>query len=230
MEILAHTADGRPIRPTYDVIVCGAGPSGSVVAGRLTENPDVHVLLLEAGDSDISAAVTDAANWMHNIGSARDWCFSAEPNARLNDRVLHLAMGKGLGGGASMNGMMWSRGHRSDWDFFASESGDAGWAYDTVPKIHRRLEDWHGPSDPKRRGVGGPVFVQPLPDPPPIVAAKMGRDPSSVVDSRLRVQDIAGLTTADASVFPRITTGNTMAPCIVVGERASDILKADHGA
>ena len=80
--------------------------------------------------------------WMQNIGSERDWCFSAEPNAQLNDRAVHFAMGKGLGGGSSMNGMVWSRGHRKDWDFFASEAGDPGWNYESVLKIYRRLEDW----------------------------------------------------------------------------------------
>jgi choline dehydrogenase len=59
--------------------------------------------------------------------------------------------------------------------------------------------------------------------------AKMGRDPSSVVDHRLHVYGVDGLMIADASVFPRIPTGNTMAPCVIVGERASEILKAEHG-
>jgi choline dehydrogenase len=63
----------------------------------------------------------------------------------------------------------------------------------------------------------------------PCGTAKMGRDPLSVVDHRLRVYGIDGLTIADASVRPRAPTGNTMAPCVVIGERASDILKIEHG-
>jgi choline dehydrogenase-like flavoprotein len=69
-----------------------------------------------------------------------DWCFSAEPNPRLNDRRLHLAMGKGLGGGSSMNGMMWARGHRRDWDLLAVATGDPGWSYNSLLKIYRRIE------------------------------------------------------------------------------------------
>jgi choline dehydrogenase len=171
MDVSTHSQETGPVGSVYDFIVCGAGSSGSVVAGRLAENPDVKVLLLEAGGDDVSPMVTDAANWMGNIGSERDWCFSAKPNARLNGRSLHLAMGKGLGGGSSMNGMMWSRGHRKDWEFFASEAGDSAWNYESVLKIYRRVEDWRGAPDPKRRGVGGPVFVQPTPDPHPIVLA-----------------------------------------------------------
>lgn len=161
----------RKIKSSYDFIICGAGVSGSVVAGRLAENPDVRVLLLEAGDDASSLVVMDSANWMHNIGSARDWCFKAEPNMRLNGRSLHLAMGKGLGGGASINGMIWSRGHRGDWDYLAAEAGDPAWNYESILEIYKCVEDWRGRPDPQRRGVGGPVYVQPLPEPHPIARA-----------------------------------------------------------
>jgi choline dehydrogenase len=155
----------------FDFVVCGSGSSGSVIAGRIAENRDVEVLLIEAGGNDCSASVTEAANWMANIGSERDWCFSAEPNPRLNGRRLHLAMGKGLGGGSSMNGMMWARGHRSDWDLLAVATGDSGWSYNSILKIYRRIEDWHGAPDRERRGMGGPVFVQAVPNPPLIALA-----------------------------------------------------------
>jgi choline dehydrogenase len=109
--------------------------------------------------------------WPTNIGSERDWAFQSEPNAALGGRVLPLPMGKVLGGGSSINAMIWARGHRSDWDYFAAESGDAAWKYDNVLSIYRRIEDWHGAPDPDYRGSGGPVFVQPAPDPYPLAAA-----------------------------------------------------------
>ena len=93
------------LKPHYDFIVCGAGSSGSVVAGRLAENPDVSVLLLEAGGDDDVPSVTDPHRWHENLGSERDWQFVAQPNPHLNGRAMSLPMGKVLGGGSSTTGI-----------------------------------------------------------------------------------------------------------------------------
>ena len=159
------------LKAQYDFIVCGSGSSGSVVARRLAENPNVSVLLLEAGGDDDVPSVTEAHRWFENLGSERDWGFVAEPNPYLNGRRMSLPMGRVLGGGSSINVMAWARGHKNDWDFFASESGDAEWNYESVLRIYRRIEDWHGAPDPQYRGTGGPVFVQPAPNPNPIAPA-----------------------------------------------------------
>jgi choline dehydrogenase len=82
-------------------------------------------------------------------------------------------MGKVLGGGSSINVMAWARGHKNDWDFFASEAGDKAWSYESVLNIYRRIEDWHGAPDPDYRGTGGPVYVEPAPDPSPIAPAAL---------------------------------------------------------
>jgi choline dehydrogenase len=160
-------------QPQYDFIVCGAGSSGSVIARRLAENPDAQVLLLEAGGSDDVPAVWTADLWPTNLGSERDWGFQSEPNAALNGRPFALPMGKVLGGGSSVNVMVWQRGHRSDWDHFASESGDPAWKYANILNIYRHIEDWRGEPDPDYRGSGGPVFVQPAPDPHPLAFATL---------------------------------------------------------
>ncbi len=159
------------LRPHYDFIVCGSGSSGSVVVGRLAANPDVNILLLEAGGNDDNLLVREPGKWPMNLGTERDWGFKGQPNPHLNGRSIPLSMGKVLGGGSSINGMGWARGHKSDWDFFASETGDPAWSYESVLNIYRRIEDWHGAPDPKYRGTGGPVFVQPAPDPNPIAPA-----------------------------------------------------------
>ncbi|WP_246410352.1 GMC family oxidoreductase [Granulicella aggregans] len=161
------------LRSHYDFIVCGSGSSGSVVASRLAENPDVHVLLLEAGGSDDVPQVMEANQWPLNLGSERDWGFQSKPSRSLNGRVLHMAMGKVLGGGSSINVMVWARGHKSDWDYFAQEANDPAWSYDSVLKIYRRIEDWQGSPDPEHRGAGGPVFVEPATNPNPIAPAML---------------------------------------------------------
>jgi len=161
------------LKARYDFIVCGAGAAGSVVAARLSENPAVEVLVIEAGGSDEAETVLDPAQWPANLGSDRDWRFQAEPNPHLNGRSLSMSMGKGLGGGSSINVTVWARGHRRDWDFFASEAGDPAWGYDAVLDIYRRIENWQGVPDPQYRGTAGPVWVQPSADPSPVAHAML---------------------------------------------------------
>ena len=162
---------GAELKPQYDFIVCGSGSSGSVVARRLAEHAEVSVLLLEAGGDDDVPEVMRAEQWPLNLGSERDWNFVPQPNPHLNGRSIPYSMGKVLGGGSSINVMAWSRGHKNDWDFFASQAGDPAWSYESVLNIYRRIEDWHGVPDPDYRGTGGPVYVEPAPDPNPIAPA-----------------------------------------------------------
>jgi choline dehydrogenase len=161
------------IRPSYDFIVCGSGSSGSVVARRLAETGDASVLLLEAGGTDDVPSVREPGQWLANLGTERDWGFAALPNPLLNGRQLSLNMGKALGGCSSINAMMWSRGHKNDWDYFADEAGDPSWSYESVLGIYRRIEDWQGLPDPLRRGKGGLIYVEPARDPNPIAPAML---------------------------------------------------------
>ena len=214
------------LKSHYDFIVCGSGSSGSVVARRLAENPDVSVLLLEAGGNDDVPSVTEAARWFENLGTERDWNFVAQPNPHLKGRSIPLNMGKVLGGGSSINVMAWARGHKNDWDFFASESGDKAWNYESVLEIYRRMEDWQGSPDPTRRGTGGLVFVQSAPDPNPIAPAMVeaarsigmptfnsnngalmeGNGGASIMD--LRVRDGKRLSVFRTYVFPYMDRPN----------------------
>jgi choline dehydrogenase len=157
----------------YDFVVCGGGTSGCVVARRLAENPSARVLLLEAGGDERIDAVRNATIWMSNIGSARDWQFEAEPSVELLGRRAALPMGKVLGGGSSINGLIWARGHKNDFDSWAEEVGDSGWNYASVLEIYKRIESWDGPPDPLRRGSKGPVPITRPRDPVPLVAGLM---------------------------------------------------------
>lgn len=159
------------LKSSYDFIVCGSGSSGSVVARRLAENPDVSVLLVEAGGGDEDPAMTDPNLWTTNLGTQRDWAFPSEPDPAINGRSIVMSMGKVLGGGSSINAMVWARGHQADWDYFAGEARDSRWSYHSVLALYRQqIEDWGGPADPLYRGTGGPVFVAPAPDPHPLTA------------------------------------------------------------
>jgi choline dehydrogenase len=320
MAIAANQAARRAtLRSSYDYIVIGSGASGSVVARRLAENQDAQVLLLEAGGEDLKPGILIPETWFFNQGGEFDWNFAAERSPSVNNRSIAQAMGKAIGGGTSINGMVWARGHKNDFDHWAKEAGDDAWNYRHVLDIYRRIEDWHGVPDLQRRGSGGEVFVQPAPNPSSIAPAflraaeslsiptfadqngvmqegsggaaitnvrirdgrrlnipssylypvmdqanltvltaayvnrltiegntvtgvtvqvgwcmdmapslaKMGQDDLSVVDAQLRVYGVKKLRIADGSIMPTITTGNTHAPCVIIGERLAEILNAD---
>jgi choline dehydrogenase len=171
------------LRSSYDYIVVGSGASGSVVARRLAENRDAQVLLLEAGGEDLKPGILITETWFFNQGGEFDWNFGAERSPGVNNRSIVQAMGKALGGGTSINAMVWARGHKNDFDHWAKEAGDDAWDYQHVLDIYRRIEDWRGAPDPERRGSGGEVFVQPAPD------------PSSIAPAFLRAADSLGIPT-----------------------------------
>src|SRR5215467_12262081 len=160
------------LKSHYDFIVCGAGTSGSVLAARLAADRKTQVLLLEAGGTDETDLVMNPNHWPRALGSELDWGFVAGPNPNLNGRAIGYSMGKVLGGGSSINVSTWSRGHRADWDFYTSESGDPSWSYAAVLDLYRRrIEAWAGRPDPDYRGEHGTVHVQPAADPHPFSVA-----------------------------------------------------------
>jgi choline dehydrogenase len=163
--------NAQNLKSSYDYIVIGSGSAGAVVAGRLAAESDASVLVLEAGDTDQLDAVLNPLMWGSNIRSERDWNYSSTASDGVNGRELILPMGKVVGGGSSINVMIWARGHKNDFDFWAAEAGDDAWNYDNVLDIYRRIEDWQGAPDETRRGTGGNVYVTPCKDPSAVAPA-----------------------------------------------------------
>jgi choline dehydrogenase-like flavoprotein len=154
-----------------DYVIVGAGSAGCVLAGRLSEDPDVEVLLIEAGGPDTAPEIHIPGVWPIMLKSGLDWDLLGEKEPGLGGRRLYLPRGRMLGGSSSINAMIYLRGHRLDYDDWAA-SGCGGWSYDEVLPYFKRAEDNERGED-AYHGVGGPLAVSDSRSMHPLVDAQL---------------------------------------------------------
>ena len=182
--------------PVYDYVIVGAGSAGCVLANRLSEDPSVAVLLLEAGGSDRSLKIKIPAAFPEQFHTKLDWDFATEPEPHVDDRPLFVPRGKALGGSSSMNAMLYVRGRPFDYDGWEAQ-GAPGWGYrDVLPYFIRSEDNVRGPSE--FHGAGGPLRVSEQRSPRPLNGRLLAASEAAGIP---RIADYNGPEQDGASVF-----------------------------
>ncbi|WP_031191973.1 MULTISPECIES: GMC family oxidoreductase [Streptomyces] len=154
--------------PGFDFVIVGAGTAGCVLAARLSQDVNTHVLLIEAGGSKVLPAQTSPPAWPTLLQTPANWGdFTVEQSA--TGTSVQLPRGRGLGGSSAINGMVFARGHRTGYDRWPSQ-GAQGWGFDDLLPYFRRSETAVG-RDPALRGIDGPLTVGPANPPHPVIEA-----------------------------------------------------------
>ena len=150
----------NPAAGTWDYVIVGAGSAGCLLANRLSADPAVSVLLLEAGGKDNWHWIHIPVGYLYCIGNPRtDWCYRTGPEAGLNGRVINYPRGRVLGGSSSINAMLYLRGQARDYDAWAQLTGDSGWSWRQALPLFLDIEDhWRGADE--KHGAGGELRIE----------------------------------------------------------------------
>ncbi|MGO7586609.1 alanine-phosphoribitol ligase [Rhizobium leguminosarum] len=154
----------------FDYIITGAGPAGCVLASRLSEDPDVSVLLLEAGGGDWNPLFHMPAGFAKMTKGVASWGWETVPQKHMKGRVLRYTQAKVIGGGSSINAQLYTRGNAVDYDLWAREDGCEGWDYRSILPYFKRAEDNQRFAD-DYHSYGGPLGVSMPAAPLPICDA-----------------------------------------------------------
>jgi choline dehydrogenase len=240
---MTQAANPDALRASYDYIIVGAGASGSVIAGELSKT-GAEVLVIESGPMDDAPTIGNPSIWFYNVGSPLDFALPLKPAPQVNNRAFNMALGHVLGGGSSINAMVWSRGMARDYDAWA-ESGAKGWAFKDVLPMFKAQEDWEGDAN-EWRGVGGPIHIQRPHDPHPTAravieaASQMGtpilddmngpmRDGAGYINMNI-ARDGTRISAARAFLHPNLSRANltlllntNVTKVVFEGDRASGV-------
>ena len=149
-----------PVEHKFDYVIVGAGTAGCLLANRLSADPNITVLLLEAGGRDDWIWTKIPVGYLYCINNPRtDWCFKTEAEEGLNGRSIIYARGKVLGGCSSINAMIYMRGQARDYDEWARSTGDSSWRWENVLPLFKKSEDYYRGAD-AAHGSGGEWRVE----------------------------------------------------------------------
>ena len=223
---MAPDDNGSPA--VAEVVVIGSGSAGAVVARRLVD-AGVSVVVVEAGGPDVNPAIHEPARLFELWDSEQDWGYRTVPQSACAGRELHWPRGKVLGGSSALNGMIYARGHRSDYDTWAYLGND-GWSYEDVLPVFKRSEDFDlGESE--YHGSGGPLHVLSRYEPHPVNASAV----AAAQEAGIPLNDDANGEVLDGVSFCQLTikdgvrqTGATAFLAPVAGTAGLSVLTRAH--